>query len=401
MDIFVDTVNEDDYIIATYHLSSTVNVADAAWNIATGQSIGNPTIRSKWETEELFRNHSCLVLHKRHELEPYKNGIVRIAFPITNFGIGVWAGSGFDGVSHLLCLLMGGHLDIDSIVTCRLLHVKYPVRFSFRFQGPLQGLSGIRKFTGVHDKPLVGGIIKPKIITDKETLLRMVKELVEGGVNFIKEDECHSGADVCPLAWRLSHIRDYLADKKVVYCACINGDPSTVMRRFEVARDYVNGVHVNFWSGLGIYRELREANNPHSPMFIHFQKSGDKILTDKRNVFSIDWRVICELAAMSGVDTIHVGGYGSYSDSDEVELKDAIALLHKHNTLPAISCGMHPGLVESTRKKFGDDVLLNVGGALHGHPGGTKAGAMAMVQAINREYGKEYNQAIDKWGLVQ
>ena len=38
---------------------------------------------------------------------------------------------------------------------------------------------------------------------------------------------------------------------------------------------------------------------------------------------------------------------------------------------------------------------------IHGHPGGSKSGAMAMRQAIDRNYGVEYEQAIQKWGLVK
>ena len=39
------------------------------------------------------------------------------------------------------------------------------------------------------NKPLFGAIVKPKTGITPEVLLEMVKELVEGGVNFIKEDE--------------------------------------------------------------------------------------------------------------------------------------------------------------------------------------------------------------------
>jgi len=49
----------------------------------------------------------------------------------------------------------------------------------------------------------------------------------------------------------------------------------------------------------------------------------------------------------------------------------------------------------------GMDYMANVGGAVHGHPGGTIAGARAMRQAIDKTYGPEYDQAIATWGLVQ
>ena len=136
-------------------------------------------------------------------------------------------------------------------------------------------------------------------------------------------------------------------------------------------------------------------------IFIHFQKSGDKVYTDKRHNFGIDWNVLCQLAGLMGVDTIHAGMWGGYLSDDETELKTVIRTLHEHNVLPALSCGMHPGLVQANVRQFGNDFIANVGGAIHGHPMGTLAGAKAMRQAIDKEHCIEYEQAIAKWGFVK
>lgn len=156
-----------------------------------------------------------------------------------------------------------------------------------------------------------------------------------------------------------------------------------------------NGVHVNFWCGLGVYKAIRELD---LPIFIHFQKSGDKILTNKSHDYHIRWEVICKLAALMGVDSIHVGMLGGYYETDEKELLNAISVLRTHNVLPALSCGFHPGLVETITNQIGNDYMANVGGAVHGHPMGTKAGALAMRQSIDKEFGEEYQAAVDKWG---
>ena len=44
--------------------------------------------------------------------------------------------------------------------------------------------------------------------------------------------------------------------------------------------------------------------------------------------------------------------------------------------------------------------MANVGGAIHGHPGGSIGGAKAMRQSIDKNYGEEYQAAIEKWGIV-
>jgi ribulose-bisphosphate carboxylase large chain len=135
-------------------------------------------------------------------------------------------------------------------------------------------------------------------------------------------------------------------------------------------------------------------------VFVHFQKSGDKVITDPRNPYGIEWNVICELAGIMGVDSIHSGMWGGYMDTGEADLLSTLNVLRRYNVTPALSCGMHPGLVQAINDRFGVDYMANVGGAMHGHPGGTKAGALAMRQSIDCIHGPEYEQAIKKWGLI-
>ena len=91
---------------------------------------------------------------------------------------------------------------------------------------------------------------------------------------------------------------------------------------------------------------------------------------------------------------------GGYSDDDPDEVKSAISILRQGNTLPAISCGFHPGLADAVTAEIGTDYLANVGGAVHGHPEGTKAGALAMRQALSGDHKQEYKSAVRKWGFV-
>lgn len=393
--LFRTSVNKDDYVIATYELASATTLDKACLNLAIGQSVGNPNIRNKWETDELFENHSCKILGDQSVMNMMTSGTVEIAFPVVNTD---WK---HDGISHLLVQLMGGQSDIDDITRCRLIKLEIPDHIvRTYFLGPKYGLQGVRDFTKVYNKPLLGGIVKPKIGITPEVLLELVKEMVEGGVNFIKEDEIMGNPDVCPIEKRVPLISEYIKGKNVIYAVCINGDAPHVLDR--VKRVYElggNAVHVNFWCGLGIYKSIREMD---LPLFVHFQRSGIKILTDPSHRYSIDWSVICQLAAMSGIDTIHVGMLNGYSCSDRSELDRVFEVLYKYGAVPALSCGMHPGVVNSITSQIGNNYLANVGGALHGHDGGTVAGVRAMRQAIDHDFDQpEYKSAIKKWGLVE
>ena len=389
--IFRESVDYSKYFICAYHLKSTISLYDAAWQIAIGQSVGNPNVRSKWETDELLERHACMVITQdENELKSKQEGIVNIAFPTANISIEN------DGVSQLLCQVMGGQMDIDSILVCRLKKIWYPESIAALFYRPKYGLSGMRNFTGCIDKPLLGAIIKPKIGITPDALYDIVSELIDGGVNFIKEDEIMSSPPGNSVDRRITRISNLIHDNKVVYSACINADPQYILYR---ARNLVNmganGIHANVWCGLGVYKSLRELD---LPLFLHFQKSGDRVFTAPEHRFGIDWSVICELAALMGVDTIHVGMLGGYKSDDPTHLKEIIKGLTNLNVVPALSCGMHPGLVDNIRNELGNDWMASAGGAIHGHPEGTKAGALAMKQAIDQTHNHEYEVAIEVWG---
>lgn len=390
LSIFKEEVNLNNYFIVTYELASQTNLRDAAWNLAIGQSVGNPNVRNQWETDELFERNSCIVLGNEEYLKTINAGVVKIAFPTINIDFRT------DGISHLLVNIMGGQMDIDVITKCAIKDIQFPKSVETTFLGPKFGIDGIRKYTNTHNKPLLGAIIKPKIGISPTVLLEMVKELVDGGVNFIKEDEIMSNPSFCTIEERVPLIMEYLKDKNVIYCVSIHSDYPYILDR--VKRVYElggNGVHINFWCGMGVYRAVRELD---LPIFIHFQKSGDKILTNRNHAYYIDWTVICKLAGIMGVDFIHAGMIGGYYKWPEDEVVDSIKVLHRYNVMPALSCGFHPGLTDWVTQKVGIDYMANVGGAIHGHPRGTIAGAKAMRQSIDGSHGDEYEEAIQKWG---
>ena len=374
LDLVRDEKNLGKYFYVTYDVESTVSVYDAGWNIAVGQSIGNPTKRSVWETDEMIEDYCAKILRSKDFDK--KKGQVTIAYPNANID---WD---TDGIAHLLCIIQGGQVDIDSIKKCRVLDIDiHPQIIDTHFKRPAHGITGMREFTGVYGKPLFGGIIKPKTGITPQVLLDMTKQLVEGGVNFIKEDEILSNPNVCRLQDRVELISNYITGKRVVYCFCINSDPAHIQDRVRfVMQNGGNGIHINVWSGLGSYRTIR---NMDSGAYIHYQKSGDKVITHKKNPFGIEWTVLCKLAAIAGVDTIHAGMWGGYLSDPEDEITAYMDTLHKGNVVPALSCGMTAELIPPIVEKFGNDWMANVGGAIHGHPDGTYYGAKKIRDAID------------------
>jgi len=382
------------YFIVTYLIGSKTDLKDAAWNLAIGQSIGNPSKRSEFESQDLIDNHCAIILHDEKSLENLKEGIVKIAFAEANINFKT------DGVSQLLVQIMGGQCDIDIFEKCVIKDIKLTPNMENCLQGPKIGLKEMREYCGVsQEKPLFGGIVKPKVGLSPQKNLDLVKKLIDGGCNFIKEDEILSDPDHCRIEDRVPPVMDYIksTNAKVYYAVSIHSDPAHILNRVKQVYELGgNAVHVNFHCGLGVYKSIRELD---LPILVHFQKSGDKILNCYDHKFAIDQDVIFKLVGQSGCSTLHAGMIGGYMDNETQAVKKTISMLNDINCVPALSCGMHPGLIDYILDVVGhSNWMANVGGALTSHPSGTLAGTKAMRQAIDKNYGDEYHQAIEKWG---
>ena len=409
--LFNESVDTTKYFIAKYSLKSN-DMLKAASGIAIGQSIGNPSVRLDSETTELLENHLAIILDHPENLKNKKEAIVKIAYPIKNFDLEQ------DGVTQLICTVMGGQMDIEEILSCRLLDLEFPEVFLKTFKGPKIGMNEIKKRTNCINRPLLGGIVKPKTGLDIETLKQVCKNMVIGGVDFIKEDEILGNPSCCPFEERVKIVNDVVQNeaaklnKEVFYAPCVNSDLPYLLKRIEfLVEQNIKAYHVNIWAGVNMYKYLRSFDY-NIAMF--YQKSGDRVLTDKNNAYSISWSVLLKLARISGADFIHAGMWGGYLSDTKEDLSEWMSILTSthdlgfNKTVPSFSCGAHPGLVDTTVKNFGNDVMMSLGGSLHGHPDGTISGAKAMRQAFDLNIDKkldhakltEYNQAIEKWGYV-
>lgn len=374
-----DEINKDKYFITEYYLKSETNLKDSALAIAIGQTWGNVQMRAgKWENPELVEKY-CAKIIDENQLNN-KSGYVRIAFPICNLN---WKE---DGISQLLCIIQGGQLDIKNIQVCHVKGIEFPESIQKLFLGPKFGLKGLRQKTNTYNKPLVMAICKPKLMDSPKMLLDMVKELVEGEVNIIKLDEINGSPPSCRFEDRVGLIADYLKDKPVVYFDCITSDYPYVVNRAKLASELgLSGIHVNFWTGWGIYKTLRELD---LNTFLFTQRSGDKTVTDRNHRFHIDWNVMCKLVAMSGTDVVHSGmlKYG-YSDDDPTEVHKAIKVLRSFDVAPTLSCGFKPEMIEEVTKEVGHtDYIIGAGGSIHSHVNGTAAGALEFGKTIDRLY---------------
>ncbi|MCL4417974.1 MAG: RuBisCO large subunit C-terminal-like domain-containing protein [Actinobacteria bacterium] len=406
-----EEINRNEYIIAKYYIESETTLEDAAKAIALGQSIGPLSIRTRYENKELFEDYGAKIISNTNNT---KQGIVEIAFPAHNINPQT------DGITQLLCTLAGSLFDINILKNVKLLDFELPGYWADAFSGPRFGLKEIRKILGVHDRPLLGAIIKPKTGLPPELLSQLCYELAIGGCDFIKEDEILGNPTFCPMESRVPLIAKYLkkaeseTGNKILYAPCLTVDVKYLRDHARKAVDLgASALHFNIYSGLSSYRMLSEDEQIRVP--IHVQRGGDMAYT-KNPFHGIDALVIFKAIRLCGGDITHVGMLGGYISTPFDKLQVYINALkgpyyNFKSTIPAISGGLHPGLVHLNVKLLGIDIMLMVGGAIMGHPEGITAGVRAMRQAIDaacagipiKEASKEHHElqtAIENWGII-
>lgn len=333
------------YYRVTYEIESD-DIPLAAHNIAIGQSIGNPNVRSEIEMADNIKEMEAIV-------EKIEGNKVVIAFPLK-----AWD---WPNISQLLCTIQGGQSDIELVHRCRVIDIE---GLDYMNQ-PVLGMKAMKERCDAIDRPLFGSIVKPKSGLTELQLIKIVEQMVDGGTDFIKEDEIMANNSYLPLQKRVDIISEML-DKKnsnVVYSYCVNADPLELIENLDIVKQGGGDcVHINFWSGLGAYTTSNQKG-----LITHYQRSGIRILTDPDNRFSVSWPVFVKLGIMAGIDTMHIGMLGGYypEGESEEETLEALSLCQKYDRVAALSCGMNPDFAREIRGNIGNNWMANIGGWLH------------------------------------
>lgn len=352
-----------------------------------------------------------------------KGNYIKIAYPDALFEK--------DNVPNILSSIAGNILGMNAVKTIRLEDVSFPKSILRSFSGPKFGIEGIRKMMKVNNRPLLGTIIKPKIGLNTQHHSQSAYESWIGGCDFVKDDENLASQKFNEFEKRISKTLD-MADKaeketgeKKAYLVNITAETKEMIKRAQLVENQ-GGKYVMIdilTSGWAAVQTLRESN---FKMAIHAHRAMHAAF-DRNPNQGIDMMVIADFARLIGVDTLHIGtGIGKLEGKikdikelqEEIEENNIKATKERleqkwwniKSTLGVSSGGLHPGHVPFLIKHLGKNLVIQAGGGIHGHPGGTIAGARAMRQAVNavmnkvslKEYAKyhpELREALKKWKI--
>jgi ribulose-bisphosphate carboxylase large chain len=337
-----------------------------------------------------------------------KKKIVEIGIPEDDFEPG--------NIPQFLSVVAGNVFGLKQIDALKLLDIELTKEFVASYEGPRFGIEGMRALTAVYDRPLIGTIVKPKVGLPPDEYSKVVYEAAMGGVDLVKMDETLTDQNFCRLEELVSWVMELLDQfeqsmkKKVLFAVNITDRPDKLLERADkVINLGANCLMIDvICSGLTAVQTLREDPSIRVPIYCH--RAGHAAFTRSKD-HGISWTVYCKLVRMLGGDVLHAGTIvGKMAGNDELLNYKALRddWFGFKPTMPAASGGLHPRLVPELVRYFGGDFMMNFGGGLHGHPSGTRAGAIAARQAVEAamrtvgvdEYAKEHAElrtALKKW----
>lgn len=404
---YIDFVNLDytpkeTDVICTFRIEPAgISMKEAAGGVAAESSVGT------WTELTTVKPYIDKLAARVFNIE---GNIAKIAYPQELFEPG--------NMPNILSSIAGNVFGLRALENLRLIDIDFPSKLVKSFKGPKFGIEGIRRLLKVYDRPLVGTIIKPKLGLKTADHAKVAYEGWVGGCDIVKDDENLSSQGFNPFEERVAktlEARDRAekeTGEKKVYMVNITAETEQMLKRAELVLDH-GGEYVMVDILTCGFAALQTLRNQDFKLVIHAHRAGHAAFT-KNPKHGISMKVIAKVARMIGVDQLHVGTVVGkmFETKDEVRenceaLKTEMSGLKP--VLPVASGGLHPGLVPSLMELFGKDFVIQAGGGIHGHSGGTVAGAKAMRQAVDatlqgvplKEYGrthKELETALRIWG---
>jgi ribulose-bisphosphate carboxylase large chain len=313
---------------------------------------------------------------------------------------------------------------MKEISALRLENFQAPAKYIRSFAGPAFGREGVRKIVGTDKKgqrrPHLGTIIKPKVgLTPKEGA-EVAYQAWAGGLDFVKDDENLTSHPFSNFESRLVHYleaKDRAEEetgKKKIYAPNITAPADVMLKRAEMVEEQGgNCMMIDVvTAGLSALQFMRHQN---LKLFIHAHRAMYAAFARNKQ-HGISMLALAKLCRMCGTDQLHIG---AMLGKMEGGVKEVMPIHHEINdesgcwkgikpVFSVCSGGLSPLQIPQLYRIIKDDAVFQCGGGVHGHPGGTRKGAMALVQSLEaakkgislKQYAKshpELAQALKKW----
>ncbi|MDZ7798344.1 MAG: ribulose-bisphosphate carboxylase large subunit [Patescibacteria group bacterium] len=369
--------DQKNYIHAEFYMESTLSDKQAAAALATESSIGTWTKVSTMEKKK-FKKLAARV----YEISK-KYSRIKVAYPLDLFEKG--------NIPQLLSSVAGNIYSLKEITSLRLINLHFPPAYIKSFPGPAFGQKGIRKVTQVKNRPLIGVIIKPKLGLSPARHAQVAYQVLKNGADLVKDDENLTNQKFNPFKKRVKKtlekvkkIEKTSETKKLVAFNVTASTPEMIERAKFVKKHGGRCIMIDLvTAGFSGLQALREAN---LGLIIHGHRAMHSAFT-RGSQHGLDYYVLAKLARLAGIDELHSGTIVGKMAGNKEEVLKVNKFLNGQlyglkKTMPVSSGGLHPGLVEKLIKLLGQNIIINFGGGVHGHPDGSAEGMKAAWSAV-------------------
>jgi len=354
------------------------------WGISMEEASGGVAAESSIGTWTELTTVKPYVQRLRATVFHIEGNEAKIAYPVELFEPG--------NMPNILSSVAGNIFGLAAVKHLRLEDVQFPRRLVGGFLGPAYGIKGVRRILKVNDRPLVGTIIKPKLGLRSRDHANVAYEAWRGGCDMVKDDEnlasqrFNSFEERVRLTLQMRDRAESETGEKKVYMPNVTAEAEEMLRRAELVKE-LGGTHAMIdiiTCGFSGFQALRKKN---LGLVIHAHRAGHAALTRIAS-HGIAMKVVAKAARIVGADQLHVGTVvGKMSEMKKEVLENVEAIKEPLHGLkpvfPVASGGLHPGLVPELIEIFGKDLIIQAGGGIHGHPGGTMKGSSALRQAVD------------------
>ncbi len=393
-----------------------LSMEDAAGRVASESSNGT---WAELQVDQRIKDMSATAYDLDEE-----HGTIKVAYGPELFELTVDGGdtdplNGTPSIPQILSCIAGNILGMKAVDRIRLMDCEWPEPLVEPFLGPQYGSSVRNEIFDAGDRPITATVPKPKVGLTTEQHVEVGYEAWTGGIDLLKDDENLTSQSFNRFEKRVVEslkARDRAEQEtgeKKSYLINITADADTMKKRAEFVHEqggeYVMvDIITTGWAALQTVREKTEelglAIHAHRAMHAGF---------DRVPTHGVSMRCIAQFARIIGVDQLHTGtaNLGKLENEDTVGINEWMYsdLYGKKDVLPMASGGLHPGLLSELVDRVGTNIGVQIGGGVHGHPGGTHDGAKALRQAIDAvvdgddlasagQEHEELGQALEKWG---
>lgn len=378
---------------ATYRIETPESPRAAAEAMA-GEQSASTFVDVPGQTDDLQRRHGATVVDVTElettteptlpgvdaDADEYTRATVRIGYPLDNLGV---------SVPQLRTTVAGNVFEMQPLSGVRLMDIDVPAAYGSACPTPQFGISGTRDLIDVHDRPIVGTIVKPSVGLSPGETASLVETLVEAGVDFIKDDELIADPPYSRFEERVEAVMSVINEhesetgKRVMYAFNVTGDVDEMRRRHDVVRDAGGSCVMVSLNSVGLAGVL--ALRRHSDLPIHGHRNGWGALSRCPSL-GFEYTAYQKLWRLAGVDHLHVNGIrNKFTESDESVVASARAVQRPipgdDGALPVFSSGQWAGQAHDTYEALGNvDLMYLAGGGIMGHPDGPAGGVDALKQ---------------------